>query len=104
MANKVSTSSEGRSVAKDKGGYRFNTVTMDILINDMRFNKGTPAAGDSLPEFNLTSTSGERITWQNFGGRPVLMPLIWPPTNWVRHYTFVTVIRLHLMMKKDHFP
>jgi len=54
-------------------GYRFKTVTMDILINDMRFNKGTPAAGDSLPEFNLTSTSGERITWQNFGGRPVLL-------------------------------
>ncbi len=54
-------------------GYRFKTVTMDILINDMRFNKGTPAAGDSLPEFNLASTSGERITWQNFGGRPVLL-------------------------------
>ena len=54
-------------------GYRFKAVTMDILINDMRFNKGTPAAGDSLPEFNLTSTSGERITWQNFGERPVLL-------------------------------
>jgi len=73
MANNVSTSSEGRSAAKNKDGYRFNTVTMDILINDMRFNKGMPAAGDSLPEFNLTSTSGERITWQNFGGRPVLL-------------------------------
>lgn len=54
-------------------GYRFTAVTMDILINDMRFNKGTPAAGGSLPEFDLTSTSGERITWQDFGGKPVLL-------------------------------
>ena len=73
MANNVSTSSEGESAAKNKDDYRFKAVTMDILINDMRFNKGTPAAGDSLPEFNLTSTSGERLTWQNFGGKPVLL-------------------------------
>ncbi len=58
MAYNVLTSSGGGSAAKNKDGYRFNTVTMGILINDMRFNKGTPAAGDSLPEFNLTSTSG----------------------------------------------
>jgi thiol-disulfide isomerase/thioredoxin len=73
MANIVSTNIEQGSAAMNNDGYRFKTVTMDILINDMRFNKGTPAAGDSLPEFNLTSTSGERITWQNFGGRPVLL-------------------------------
>ncbi len=54
MANNVSTSSEGGSAANNKDGYRFKAVTMDILINDMRFNKGMPAAGDSLPEFNLT--------------------------------------------------
>ena len=54
-------------------GYRFKAVTMDILINDMRFNRGTPAAGDLFPKFDLTSTSGERITWQDFGGKPVLL-------------------------------
>ncbi len=73
MANNVSTNIEQGSAATKNDGYRFKAVTMDILINDMRFNRGTPAAGDSLPEFNLTSTSGERITWQNFGGRPVLL-------------------------------
>ena len=73
MANIVSTSSERGSAEKNNDGYRFKAVTMDILINDMRFNKGTPTAGDSLPEFNLTSTSGERVTWQNFGGKPVLL-------------------------------
>ncbi len=73
MANNVSTNIEQGSAATNNDGYRFKAVTMDILINDMRFNKGTPAAGDSLPEFDLTSTSGERITWQNFGGRPVLL-------------------------------
>ncbi len=62
MANNVSTNIEQGSEAMKNDGYRFKVVTMDILINDMRFNKGTPAAGDSLPEFNLTSTSGERIT------------------------------------------
>ena len=25
-------------------GYRFKTVTMGLLMNDMRFNKGTPVA------------------------------------------------------------
>jgi len=73
MANIVSTSSERGSAAKNKDGYRFKAVTMDILINDMRFNKGTPTASDSLPEFNLTSTGGERVTWQDFGGKPVLL-------------------------------
>ena len=53
--------------------YRFKTVTMGLLMNDMRFNKGTPVAGDSLPKFDLTSTNGERITWQDFGGKPVLL-------------------------------
>ncbi len=73
MANNVSTNIKQGSAAMNNDGYRFKAVTMDILINDMHFNKGMPAAGDSLPGFNLTSTSGERITWQSFGGRPVLM-------------------------------
>ena len=41
MANIVSTNNERGSAAKNKDGYRFNAVTMDILINDMRFNKAT---------------------------------------------------------------
>ena len=45
MANNVSTRSEEGLAAKSKDGYLFQAVTMGILINDMRLNKRTPAAG-----------------------------------------------------------
>ena len=47
MANNVSTRSEEGLAAKSKDGYHFKAVTTGILINDMRFNKGTPAAGST---------------------------------------------------------
>ncbi len=43
MANIVSTNIEQGSAAMNNDGYRFKAVTMGILINDMRFNKGTPS-------------------------------------------------------------
>ncbi|PSW15787.1 hypothetical protein C9J01_01870 [Photobacterium rosenbergii] len=53
--------------------YRFSHISMSLLMDDMRFNKGKPAAGDKIPEINMVSTTGEQITWQTFSGKPVFL-------------------------------
>ncbi len=54
--------------------YRFERVTMALLMDDSRFGKNTPSAGDPFPQFELTTTDGRRIGKDDFiGKRPVLV-------------------------------
>ncbi len=39
--------------------YRYDRVTMGILISDFAFNKGSAAPGDLFPDFKVASTDGE---------------------------------------------
>ncbi len=54
--------------------YRFERVTMALLMDDSRFGKNTPSAGDPFPQFDLTTTDGRRIGKDDFiGKRPLLV-------------------------------
>ncbi len=54
--------------------YRYERVTLGLLMDDFRFRKGTPAAGDPFPQFELPTTDGRRIRKDDFvGKRPLLV-------------------------------
>ncbi len=41
--------------------YRYERVTMGILMSDFAFNKGSAAPGDLFPDFKIASTD-ETVT------------------------------------------
>ncbi len=54
--------------------YRYDRVTMGILMSDFAFNKGSAAPGDQFPNFQVASTDGEMIAKEHFlGKRPLLV-------------------------------
>jgi len=54
--------------------YRYDRVTMGILMSDFSFSKGSAAPGDLFPIFNIASTEGEMIAKEHFlGKRPLLV-------------------------------
>ena len=46
-------------VAFSRGGanYRYEKVTTGVIMDDLRFNKGAPSAGDPFPDFDLMTTA-----------------------------------------------
>lgn len=62
------------SARSDQDAYRYERVTMALLMDDMRFNKDTRAAGEPFPQFDLPTTDGRRIRKDDFvGKRPLLV-------------------------------
>ncbi len=54
--------------------YRYKRLTTQLLMNDFRFGKMAPGAGDSLPNSELVTTDGERINVRDYAeGRPLLL-------------------------------
>ncbi len=54
--------------------YRYNQVTMGILMSDFAFSKGSTTPGELFPDFKVASTDGEMIAKEHFlGKRPLLM-------------------------------
>ncbi len=54
--------------------YRYNRVTMGILMSDFAFSKGSAASGDLFPDFKVASTDGDVIAKEHFlGKRPLLV-------------------------------
>lgn len=53
--------------------YAYEHVSSKILSEDMHFNEGAPKAGDRLPEFDLLTSDGGRLSTSDLSGRPVLM-------------------------------
>jgi hypothetical protein len=66
----------GLAVQKAQDGsnnYRYQHFTTRLLFSDLRFAKDSASSGDSLPEFELLTTSGDHLTNTNvFGDKPVL--------------------------------
>ena len=53
--------------------YRFERVTIGLLMDDSRFRKDTPSACDPFPQFELPTTDGRWIRKDDFvGKRPLL--------------------------------
>jgi hypothetical protein len=53
--------------------YRYKKFTTNLLFRDLRFAQGAAAPGDRIPEFELLTTNGDRLTNSGvFGDKPVL--------------------------------
>ena len=53
--------------------YRYDHFTTKLLIHDGSFHKGAKRPGETLPEFDLPTTDGDRITTDEFGDRPLFL-------------------------------
>lgn len=53
--------------------YRFDHLTLPMVMKDMRFVPTDPAPGDRVPTFDLPTIDGGRFRSSDLGGRPVLM-------------------------------
>ena len=53
--------------------YRYQHFTTRLLIHDGSFHKGAKRPGQTLPEFDLPTTDGDRIATDDFGDRPVVL-------------------------------
>jgi len=63
-----------QKVADTANNYRYKRFTTSLLLRDLKFGKSAAAPGDSLPSFELVTTSGDRLTNRDvFGDKPVLM-------------------------------
>ncbi len=46
--------------------YRYDRVTMGILMSDFAFSKGSAAPRDQFPNFKVASTDGKVIAKEHF--------------------------------------
>ena len=54
--------------------YRYDKVTMGVLMRDFVFDKAAPKADDVVPAFELVDAEGARVTNDDlFDGRPTLL-------------------------------
>ena len=53
--------------------YRFDHLTLPMVMRDMRFLDTDPAPGDCMPAFDLPTTDGGRLRSSDLGERPVLL-------------------------------
>lgn len=62
------------AVSDAASDYRYKRFTTSLLFRDLKFGKSAAAPGDSLPSFELLTTSGDRLTNSDvFGAKPVLI-------------------------------
>jgi hypothetical protein len=64
---------EGTAARVDGERYRFDHLTLPLVMKDMRFVSTDPAPGDRMPAFGLPTTDGGRLRSDDLGGRPVLL-------------------------------
>ena len=53
--------------------YRFDRLTLPMVLRDMRFLSTDPAPGEHVPAFDLPTIDGRRLRSRDLGGRPVLL-------------------------------
>jgi len=64
---------DGAAARVDGERYRFDHLTLPLVLKDMRFVSTDPAPGDQVPAFDLPTTDGGRLRSDELGGRPVLL-------------------------------
>jgi thiol-disulfide isomerase/thioredoxin len=63
-----------QTVADAASDYRYKRFTTSLLFRDLKFAKSSAVTGDSLPSFELVTTSGDRLSKHDvFGEKPVLI-------------------------------
>lgn len=58
--------------SEERNDYRFDRLTLPLILTDMRFKRTDPAPGDVVQPFDLPTTQGGRFRSTDLGG-PVLM-------------------------------
>ena len=53
------------STTTSEPGYRYERFRLSHMLADMRFDPDTPATGDHLPQLDLQTLDGERITFED---------------------------------------
>lgn len=53
--------------------YRFDRLSLPLILADMRYRSTDPKAGDQVPPFDLPTTDGGRFSSTDLGERPILM-------------------------------
>jgi thiol-disulfide isomerase/thioredoxin len=53
--------------------YRFERLSLPMVLSDMRFRPGDPAPGDRFPEFDLPMIDGGRFRHADLGTPPVTL-------------------------------
>jgi thiol-disulfide isomerase/thioredoxin len=53
--------------------YRFDHLTLPMVMKDMRFESTDPAPGDHVPSFDLPTIDGGHLRAGDLGERPVLL-------------------------------
>jgi len=70
----MNTTSTHPPSADSVNNYRYKRFTTSLLLRDLRFGKNSAGPGDSLPSFELVTTSGDRLDNRTvFGDKPVLL-------------------------------
>jgi hypothetical protein len=66
-ACRLDASSEQRSEATRTEGkrYRFEHLTLPMVLRDLRFTRGDPGPGDRFPEFDLPTLDGDRFGFRD---------------------------------------
>lgn len=54
--------------------YRYQKISTKLLFRDMSFNKNSPKAGQSFPDFDLLTTDGTQVKKSDYiGNKPLLL-------------------------------
>lgn len=59
------------SIVEAGENYRYKQVNLRLFLDDMKFSKNAPVAGDLFPAFNLTTTEGRHLTNSNVFGNQI---------------------------------
>lgn len=63
-----------RKASSEGDSYRFDTLTLSMIMADARFGRGELGPGDPIPEFDLATVDGGRFRSSDItAGKPVLM-------------------------------
>jgi thiol-disulfide isomerase/thioredoxin len=64
---------DGTAAVVEGQRYRFDHLTLPMVMRDMRFASTDPAPGEHVPAFDLPTIDGGRLRSSDLGGRPVLL-------------------------------
>lgn len=75
--------------------YRFKRLRTQLLIQDFQFKKTAPGPGDPLPEFDLVTTTGDRIKTKDYIDKQPLLLIFGSVTCPMTVSSFTPLKRLY---------
>ena len=96
----------------DTAGYRYDTFRLSHMLADMRFATDTPGPGDLLPQLDLQTLDGDRLTLETvdrphlfvFGSNTCPMTASSPEVLNALHRDFGEQVRFVLVQVREAHP